>query len=275
MAPCHMFMLANIARHRHLLNDIHSLLPHTYKDTKLDTKSSNNYNAALNYLASLHSCNHIFFLEARKNGQDLYLWLARPPNGPTVKFSVSNVHTTGELGFGGNCLKGGRGIVVFDKSFEDSTLIGLNAHRGVIRELLKGVFCVPERGVRGMKPFIDRVTGIFVLDNKIWVRVYEIREGEKTGEKAGDGSADISLVEIGPRFVLTPIVILEGSFGGPVIYENKEYISSNQIRSEARIGKAQKHASRLDKRRMKVMEQAVLRADGSKEDPLATAKLFE
>ncbi len=107
-------------RHRHLLNDLSSLLPHTYKDTKLDTKSSNRYNVALNALADLHSCNYIFFLEARKRGQDLYLWLAGAPNGPTVKFSVSNIHTMAELDFGGNCLRGGRGIVVFDKSFDEN-----------------------------------------------------------------------------------------------------------------------------------------------------------
>ena len=89
------------ARHRHLLNDLHALLPHTYKDTKLDTKSSNNYNSALNGLADLHSCNYISFLEARKHGQDLYLWLAKAPNGPTIKFGVNNVHTMAELGFGG------------------------------------------------------------------------------------------------------------------------------------------------------------------------------
>ena len=73
----------------------------------------------MNALADLHACNYVFLLEARKHGQDLYLWLARAPNGPTIKFSVGNVHTMGELGFGGNCLKGGRGVVVFDKSFED------------------------------------------------------------------------------------------------------------------------------------------------------------
>jgi ribosome biogenesis protein BRX1 len=28
------------------------------------------------------------------------------------------------------------------------------------------------------------------------------------------------LVEIGPRFVLTPIRIFEGSFGGPTIFAN-------------------------------------------------------
>jgi ribosome biogenesis protein BRX1 len=230
-------------RHRHLLSDLHSLLPHTYKDTKLDTKSSNNYNSALNGLADLHSCNYVFFLEARKHGQDLYLWLARAPNGPTIKFNVTNVHTMAELGFGGNCLKGGRGLVVFDKSFDDE-LAG-QEYRSLMREMLRGVFCVPPKGTRGMKPFIDRIIGIYGLDGKIWIRVYEIRESapDKTNAEPGKG-ADVSLVEIGPRFVLTPVVIQEGSFGGPVIFENKQFVSPNQLRSETRLRRAGRYASR-------------------------------
>ena len=234
-------------RHRHLLNDLSALLPHTYKDTKLDTKSSNNYNSALNGLADLHSCNYIFFLEARKRGQDLYLWLASAPNGPTIKFSVSNVHTMAELGFEGNCLKGGRGVVVFDKSF-DENMEGYE-HKTLIREMLKGVFCVPSKGIRGMKPFIDRIIGVYGLDGKIWLRVYEIRETEKDKEnktKSPRSSTDVTLVEIGPRLVLTPIVVLEGSFGGPVIYENKQFVSGNQLRSEARLQKASKYAKKRD-----------------------------
>ncbi|KAI1614817.1 Brix domain-containing protein [Exophiala viscosa] len=231
-------------RHRHLLSDLHSLLPHTYKDTKLDTKTNNHYNAALNGLADLHSCNYVFYLEARKHGQDLYLWLARAPNGPTIKFNVTNVHTQAELGFGGNCLKGGRGVVVFDKSF-DEELAG-QEHRSLIREMLRGVFCVPPKGVRGMKPFIDRIIGIYGLDGKIWVRVYEIRESEpdKASKESGSKGADISLVEIGPRFVLTPIVILEGSFGGPLIFENKQFVSPNQLRADQKTKKAGRYASR-------------------------------
>ncbi|RVX66440.1 hypothetical protein B0A52_09670 [Exophiala mesophila] len=232
-------------RHRHLLSDLHGLLPHTYKDTKLDTKSSNNYNSALNGLADLHSCNYVFFLEARKHGQDLYLWLARPPNGPTIKFSVTNVHTMAELGFGGNCLKGGRGIVVFDKSFDEG--VASAEHLPLIREMLRGVFCVPSKGVRGMKPFIDRVIGIYGLDGKIWIRIYEIREKEsetKTTKDSNRSAEDISLIEVGPRLVLTPIIIQEGSFGGPIIYENKQFVSPNQLRSETRLQRAGKYASR-------------------------------
>lgn len=160
----------------------------------------------------------------------------------------------GELGFGGNVLKGGRGIVVFDKSFEEQTPGG--EHKELIREMLRGVFCVPSKGVRGMKPFIDRIIGVYSLDNKIWIRVYEIREGQKSDdvEKAKQPGSDVSLVEVGPRMVLTPIVILEGSFGGPVIFENKQYVSPNQVRREARLSKAGSYANRragTDERKVK------------------------
>lgn len=236
-----------MGRHRHLLTDLSSLLPHSIKDTKLDTKSNNNYNSALNSLADLHSANYIFFLESRshKNAQDLYLWLAKSPNGPTVKFHVSNIHTMAELGFGGNVLKGGRGVVVFDKSFDENLTVDGAENLALIRELLRGVFCVPSKGIRGLKPFIDRVVGVYALDGKIWLRIYEIREGDKDNiEEKIENEGGIKLVEVGPRMVLTPIVILEGSFGGPVIFENKMYVSPNQVRREARLKKQSKYAQR-------------------------------
>ena len=268
-----------VRRHRHLLNDLSSLLPHTYKDTKLDTKSNNNYNSSLNALADLHSCNYIFFLEARKHGQDLYLWLANAPNGPTIKFSVSNVHTMAELAFGGNSLKGGRGVVVFDKSF-DEHMEG-SEQKTLIREMLKGVFCVPSKGIRGMKPFVDRIIGVYGLDDKIWLRVYEIRETDKDKEKAADlpkgSSTDITLIEIGPRLVLTPIVMLEGSFGGPVIYENKQFVSGNQLRSEARLKKASKYAKKrdaVDERAIKKKSLGLETGGKRKRSSLDDAELF-
>ena len=35
-----------------------------------------------------------------------------------------------------------------------------------------------------------------------------------------NGPPQMSLVEIGPRFVLTPIRIFEGAFGGATVYSN-------------------------------------------------------
>jgi ribosome biogenesis protein BRX1 len=76
-------------RHRHLLNDIASLLPHSRKDAKLDTKSKL---YQLNELAELYNCNNVIFFEARKK-TDLYLWLSKAPNGPTVKCHMQNCTT--------------------------------------------------------------------------------------------------------------------------------------------------------------------------------------
>lgn len=282
-----------------------ALLPHTHKENKLDTKKSGGYNNLLNSLAELHSCNIVFFLEARKRGQDLYLWLARPPNGPTIKFSITNLHTMGEMGtgFAGNCLKGGRGVVVFDKSFDEKgpemagSVAGTGTeYRGLIREMLRKVFCVPKRGVKGMKPFVDRIIGVFGVDGKIWIRVYEIRESDSnsTSKKAEekeeeekdkkkkapknkkDGLPDVSLVEIGPRLVLTPIVILEGSFGGPVIYENKEYVSPNQVRRDVRLQKASRYAQRRDTQTDHLAKKSTLGLgrEGKKRDALDTREVF-
>lgn len=237
-------------QHRHLLNDLYSLLPHSRKDAKLDTKTKL---YQLNELAELYNCNNVLFFEARK-GKDLYIWMSKPPNGPTVKMHLQNCHTMSELHFPGNCLKGSRPILSFDATFSSQP------HLLLIKELLTHTFGVPQ-GARKIKPFIDHVMGFTVADGKIWVRCFQITETatsktddakengvdtatKKISKKPGD--TKISLVEIGPRFVLTPIVILESSFGGPVIYENKEFVSPNQIRSDLRLSKAGRYNSRSE-----------------------------
>ena len=208
----------------------------------------------LNELADLYNCNNILFFEARK-GQDLYLWLSKPPNGPTVKLHCQNVHTMEELNFTGNCLKGSRPVLSFDASFDKQ------AHTRVLKELLTQTFGVPQ-GSRKVKPFVDHVMGFTLADGKIWIRCYQISESEvgKTAPGAPApapsetttalpgkaGETAISLIEIGPRLVLTPIVMLEGSFGGPVIYENKEFVSPNQIRSDLRRKKAGSYNNRAE-----------------------------
>lgn len=157
-----------------------------------------------------------------------------------------------ELHFTGNCLKGSRPILSFDAAFETQP------HLRVIKELFLHTFGVPQ-GARKSKPFIDHVMGFSFVDGKIWIRNYQISEVEKTIAKADDeeessnqpeaGSSkntDINLVEIGPRFVLTPLVIQEGSFGGPIIYENREFVSPNQIRADIRRAKAARHNARVE-----------------------------
>ena len=157
-----------------------------------------------------------------------------------------------ELNFTGNCLKGSRPILSFDAGFDQQ------AHLRVLKELLTHAFGVP-LGSRKVKPFVDHVMGFTIVEDKIWVRCYQVSETEGSKAKNADkevdeqqfaagvrGETNLSLVEIGPRLVLTPIVMLEGSFGGPVIYENKEFVSPNQVRSDLRRAKAGRYNRRAE-----------------------------
>jgi ribosome biogenesis protein BRX1 len=230
-------------------------MPHSRKEAKFDSKTKL---YQLNEMAELYNCNNILFFEARK-GKDLYCWMSKPPNGPTVKMHLQNLHTMEELNFIGNCLKGSRPILSFDAAFEKQ------AHLRVIKELFTQVFGVPKNS-RKTKPFVDHVMGFTVADGKIWIRVYQINESETGKKKPVDGDDmdvdelvnkkkgkssdfDVNLVEIGPRFVLTPIVIQESSFGGPIIYENKEFVSPNQIRSDLLKAKAGRFNTRTEAQR--------------------------
>ncbi|KAI2611382.1 Brix-domain-containing protein [Hypoxylon fragiforme] len=267
-------------RHRHLLNDLAAMLPHGRKDAKFDSKSKL---YQLNELAEISNCNNVLFFEARK-GQDLYVWLSKVPNGPTVKMHLQNLHTMEELHFTGNCLKGSRPVLSFDAAFDKEPYLQ------VIKELFLHTFGVPQ-GARKSKPFIDHVMGFTFADGKIWIRNYEIKETEASKSTDEDAEAeskaskgrskelDINMVEIGPRFVLTPIIIQEGSFGGPIIYENKEFVSPNQVRADLRKRKATKHNARAEQfvERLAKKGDLGLRTSGGKPvpvDELDTKQLF-
>jgi len=40
------------------------------------------------------------------------------------------------------------------------------------------------------------------------------------------------LIEIGPRFCLTPIKAFEGSLGGEALWQNENYIAPSKLRSK-------------------------------------------
>ena len=66
--------------------------------------------------------------QARKH-QDLYIWMAKTPGGPSVKFNVTNVHTMSELKLTGNHLKGSRPVVYFDPAFDGAPHLQARRHR--------------------------------------------------------------------------------------------------------------------------------------------------
>lgn len=163
-----------------------------------------------------------------------------------------------ELHFTGNCLRGSRPILSFDDAFSTAP------HLQLIREVLTHIFGVPQ-GHRKSKPFIDHVLAFSVADGKIWFRNYQVGElaagaglsapsadssdnkGDAKKDGTGVGLGEISLVEIGPRMVLTPIVIQEGSFGGPIVYQNSLFVSPNQVRADLRRSRAGRHHARAEK----------------------------
>ncbi len=101
-------------QHRHLIDDLKKLLPHHKVESKVE--KSQDF-TVVNEIAELKSCNNVCFFEARKH-QDLYLHVARVPCGPTVKFQVLNIHTSGEVRLSGNCLQYSRPLLTFDAPFD-------------------------------------------------------------------------------------------------------------------------------------------------------------
>lgn len=202
-----------------------------------------------------------------------------------------------ELHFTGNALKGSRPILSFDATFDQTPAMKL------IKEVLLHIFGVP-KGARKSKPFVDHVLSFTIADGKIWFRNYQVRSppylppfsilnllpkvSEAEATKKADDAADdkpkskksleqteLSLVEIGPRFVMTPIIIFEGSFGGPVIYENKEFVSPNAVRADLRNRKAQKYNSRTEeKQRLEVKRKELGLEGGRPKGELDDSVLF-
>ncbi|RHZ49960.1 hypothetical protein Glove_508g58 [Diversispora epigaea] len=222
-------------RQRHLMNDLTTLLPHFKKESKFDQKFQL---SIINELAELNNCNNCVFFEVRKR-QDLYLWTAKAPNGPSIKFHVLNIHTMNELKMTGNCLKGSRSILSFDKKFDSEP------HWILIKEVFTHIFGVP-KNARRVKPFVDHVVSFTIADNRIWFRNFQIVEKDPiTTDKKNSNKKDISLVEIGPRFVLNVIRIFEGSFCGATIYSNPGFVSPNQVRRDIRIAKSGRYKTRM------------------------------
>ncbi|GAA5893456.1 hypothetical protein JCM6882_008041 [Rhodosporidiobolus microsporus] len=270
-------------RQRHLMSDILALLPHAKKETKLEDKHNM---VSLNELCYLNNCNNALFFEARRQHNDLYLWAAKSPNGPSVRFHVLNLHTMDEVKMTGNCLKGSRPIVVFDKQFDEQP------HLKVIKEVLTHIFAVPKTARRA-KPFVDHVINFSLADGKVWFRNYQIlnapsadalsstssstpaaltdAQAQKLAKK--EGAPHLSLSEVGPRFVLNPVKIFEGSFNGACLYENKEFIPSSQRYASTKLARAVKYRGRKDQQAAREVRREELQP-GRRENPLETREVF-
>jgi ribosome biogenesis protein BRX1 len=75
-----------------------------------------------------------------------------------------------------------------------------------------------------------------------------------------------SLVEIGPRFVLNPIRIFRGSFGGQTLYQNAQFVSPNAVRALENKNRGNHYQMRKNaQKKRKVREEGIV----VPEDPLA------
>jgi ribosome biogenesis protein BRX1 len=196
------------SRGRHLMKDFRQLLPHSKKENKFNHKVKL---FEVNEMAEAKNCQKVMLFEGRAH-KDLFLWLANVHVGPSVWFEVMNIHTTNELKMTGNCLKGSRPLLSFDETFNSSP------HWKIIKELFIQTMGVPNQHPKS-QPFFDKVFTFAVVDNKVWFRNYQIIE--ETG----------ALSEIGPRMVLDPIKIFEGSFTGKTIWEQEGYMTPRKKRS--------------------------------------------
>ncbi|KAG8492454.1 hypothetical protein CXB51_009577 [Gossypium anomalum] len=199
-------------RYRHLMLNLVSVLPHCKKDNKVESRSSEG--ATLNELIELR-------------GNINYMWMAKSPSGPSVKFLVNAVHTMEELKLTGNHLKGSRPLLTFSSNFKK------DAHWKLLKEMIIQIFGTPKEH-RKSKPYHDHVFVFSIVDDHIWFRNYQISVPHNESDKM-----------VGPRFCLNPIKIFAGSFRGPTLYENPFYVSPNQIRALEKKQKAGKYAKKV------------------------------
>ena len=160
------------------------------------------------------------------------MWIGKYPHGPSAKFEIKGLHTSGELKMTGNWLKGSRPLLSFDKSFLPSEEdILKNKHLVLLKELLTNTFNTPRYHPKS-KPFIDHVFSFKNLDGRIWFRNYQILNENDDKFTERDEIEKMNLIEIGPRFSMLPIKILEGCFSGETIWQNGNYITPAKLRSK-------------------------------------------
>lgn len=69
-------------------------------------------------------------------------------------------------------------------------------------------------------------TAVSDLESVFWL--WQVVPGIDKKKASADSA---SLVEVGPRICLNPIKIFGGSFGGPVLFDNPNFVSPNRVSS--------------------------------------------
>jgi ribosome biogenesis protein BRX1 len=100
--------------HNNLIRDVQNLVANTKRESRIQDKGKK---AVIDDICFERSCNNFLYFESHKH-TDLFLWVAKSPAGPSMKFQVKDIHTTEELKLQGNCLKYSRPFLSFDAGFE-------------------------------------------------------------------------------------------------------------------------------------------------------------
>ena len=219
-------------RDRHLMQDFQTLLAHSKSESKMD---KNQPLGSINEIADMRNASKVLYFECKKK-KDLYLWVAATPKGPSAKFLVHNVHTMAELRLTGNCLVGSRPLLSFHPDFARLP------HLALLKELFTQTLGTPAFHPKS-QPFVDHVFNFGLSpDGRIWFRNYQILDDSFDAPEP-------KLEEIGPRMVLEPIRIFQGSFGGPFLYENPAFRSPNILRRAAKTTDAGRYVQRVQARK--------------------------
>mmetsp|Transcript_5242 Transcript_5242/g.5224 ORF Transcript_5242/g.5224 Transcript_5242/m.5224 type:complete len:189 (+) Transcript_5242:193-759(+) len=181
----------------------------------------------------MHSCNNCIYLESRKHIS--FLWIANFPSGPSAKFLLQSVHTSSELKLSGNCLKGSRPLLSFDNSWSEKPQLQLLQH------MLTQTFSTPLKHPKSM-PFVDHILSFNQAHNKIFFRNFEMIQS----------NSEVALVEIGPRFTLTPIKVFEGALTGETLYKNEAYVNPREQEMKYKMEVKVKRRNKRNKQKFEV-----------------------
>ena len=149
---------------RHLMNNIRDMLPHAKGCEKHDTSRHDSLDYVNDLCMALNCSNTIFFQQV---GTQAFMYMAKSPTGPTIKFRLHNISTMQELRMTGNCLKGSRPLLHFDKQFDSSPKWKL------LKEMYTQMFSTPFKHPKS-KPFVDHVFGFYIAEDKVWFRNYQV-----------------------------------------------------------------------------------------------------
>jgi ribosome biogenesis protein BRX1 len=178
---------------RHFLPDFLQLLPQAKKGNKF---TGDRY-VGLNDIAEGENCTAILFFES--SGTSHLLWAALALSGPTICFSIENMHSIQEQHFNGKVSGNSRPMLLFDPEF-DSTSVWKT-----VKEVLKRIFRVNSKPSQR----IDCAISFFLADGHIWIQRYQI-----------DWEGEARLEEAGPRLCLKLRSIASGAFCGRRLYKH-------------------------------------------------------